>query len=380
MADDFLSVSTLPVAPTPNDLYAFFNIPPDPEASLDDNIARKRRHWHALAASSPAGRKKAKAVKKLIQDAADALKRGTAMPDQPTETAQPVEPPKPIKTIDDVWAEIEDLLFGRQVQAALETAYQARNAWGADPKAHELFAWTIAGIAQTHQIPESMVADARSSVKTALAANVQNADAWGTAVRLELATGTLDAAAETLDHAETALDSLTARLLASRAAVMLRSGKITEGLADAVNAVQADPADVAARAEITNVVLTEAVQPLLPIESVKELHRYERAVDVAAWCAQGAPEAEDRVRCHRLWATRASQRVFNGSWTLRSMIALCTLFVGLPVYNRFKSEPSWQVLMSGPAAGNTMWRFVASPQFVQDAHRHNTQMRWPVAA
>jgi hypothetical protein len=72
-------------------------------------------------------------------------------------------------------------------------------------------------------------------------------------------------------------------------------------------------------------------------------------VDVAAWCSDGVPEAEDQVRVHRMWAANAGQRVFTGSWKLRSFLAVCTGFISLPIHNYVGSSPAWNVFSEGLA-------------------------------
>jgi len=93
-------------------------------------------------------------------------------------------------------------------------------------------------------------------------------------------------------------------------------------------------------------------------------------VDVAAWCSYGVPEAEDKVRVHRMWAANAGQRVFTGSWKLRSFLAVCTGFISLPIHNYVRSSPAWRVFSEGLGKEEITESFaiVASPQYVQDAH------------
>jgi hypothetical protein len=97
-------------------------------------------------------------------------------------------------------------------------------------------------------------------------------------------------------------------------------------------------------------------------------------VDAAAWCSHGVPEAEDMVRVHRMWATNAGQRVFIGSWKLRSFFAVCTGFISLPIHNWMRSAPAWQVFIKGMQGlqqqqpPTEAFIIVAGPQYVQRAH------------
>jgi hypothetical protein len=129
--------------------------------------------------------------------------------------------------------------------------------------------------------------------------------------------------------------------------------------------------DVAAiRAEATDVLVGWLSAKLLPIKSAADLARYVEMVDVAAWCSDGVPDAEDQVRVHRMWAANAGKRVFVGSWKLRSFLAVCTGFISLPIHNYLRSSPAWQVFADGlgKTEHDEAFTIVASPQYVRRAH------------
>ena len=138
-----------------------------------------------------------------------------------------------------------------------------------------------------------------------------------------------------------------------------------------------DRAQLAAlRARCATILVQRLVEKLLPITSADQLHRYVEAVDVAAWCARGVPEAEDLVRVHRLWAAQAPQRVFAGSWELRSFLAVCTAFLSVLPHNRARSQPARQIYAVGPAAGEA-WNLIAHTDFVKTVHRDvQSKLQW----
>src|SRR5712664_2078660 len=69
--------SLLPRNPGPEEMLAFFGIPPYSPDALDRNISKKRQRWNRLSNSgNPEGREKAAKVLELIQRISEAVKRG----------------------------------------------------------------------------------------------------------------------------------------------------------------------------------------------------------------------------------------------------------------------------------------------------------------
>lgn len=58
------------------------------------------------------------------------------------------------------------------------------------------------------------------------------------------------------------------------------------------------------------------------------------------------------MRPYRLWAVEAESRAYTGRIDLRSIIAVGSGFILLPVLNRARSKPHWKVLFDGPKAAN----------------------------
>jgi hypothetical protein len=199
---------------------------------------------------------------------------------------------------------------------------------------------------------------------------------WESKISLLLALSRAAEAAETTDEAGRMLGGKpTARLHILRTRAMLGLNRAEDAMVAAVRAVQSAMADpdliTAVRSQATALLVDWMATNLLPINSASSLVRYVEMVDTAAWCSYGAPEAEDMVRVHRMWATNAGKRVFVGSWKLRSFLAVCTGFISLPIHNYLRSSPAWQVFLNGiqQQRQDTSFAIVASPQYVQRAHR-----------
>jgi hypothetical protein len=158
---------------------------------------------------------------------------------------------------------------------------------------------------------------------------------------------------------------------------MLGLNRGEDAMVTAVRAVQTARSDpdlmMAVRSQVTALLVDWLSARLLPIKSASGLTSYLEMVETAAWCSQGAPEAEDMVRAHRMWAANAGKRVFTGSWKLRSFLAVCTGFISLPIHNYARSSPAWQVFLDGieRQAYSDAFVIVATPGYVQLAHNMN---------
>jgi hypothetical protein len=125
----------------------------------------------------------------------------------------------------------------------------------------------------------------------------------------------------------------------------------------------------AIRSEATDLLVSWAAT-MLPIRSGATLTKYTEMISVAAWCSYGVPEAEDRVRPYRMWAINAGKQVFTGSPRMRSFLAVITGFISLPIHNRIRSQPAWQVFNEGQGKETITDAFfvVAAPAYVQRIH------------
>src|SRR6266571_5150425 len=345
----WLRRTDIPAPRTEKKLLEFFGIPPDGYDQLEANIARKRRRWHSMKSGvSPQGRQRAEAVLRLIHSGSETLLRGASTEEVVGGADQaPVAETLDV-TLEDLWSVIDDLLANDEYERALQVARDARRRWPDVARPHAAYAWVV-----------WVGWQAEFFIRTPL-----------------LEEALTDAARD----AQAALGGLPSQLRVHRAEALVLTGRPDDGMVEAIQCVigaRSDRALLAAlRGRCTTMLTHRLVEGLLPISSPEGLHRYDEAVNVAAWCARGVPEAEELVRPHRLWAAQASQRVFAGSWELRSFFAVCTAFASLLPHNRARSQPAWQIYVNGPKDGGAAWNLIAQTGFVKSAHRA-TESRLP---
>lgn len=379
-APAWLAQSDIPPPRTEDKLLAFFGIPPDGLDKLDQNIARKRRDWYAkYNGVSPKGRERAKAVLELIHSGSEALKRGEAADEVTGGAEQSRAVDELLTSLDDLWSVIDDLLSRDEFEQALRVAAEARGRWPGSPRPAAAYAWVVyVGWRAEFFIRQSVLDNGVQMAEQALAAGYgdgagrERVATWDCRAGLLLALDRPGQALTVLAEAERELRSLPPALRLHRAQGLLATDRTDDGMVEAIRAVLGARRDrallSAIRAHCATMLVHRLVERLLPIADHQQLQRYVEAVDMAAWCARGVPEAEDMVRAHRLWAAQAGQLLFAGSWEWRSFLAVCTAFASLFVHNRVQARPAWQVFLDGPAGGDS-WRLIAGTGFVQAAHR-----------
>jgi hypothetical protein len=379
--EPWVTISSLPKGASYEEMLTFFGIPPHGPEQLDENIGGKRRVWHAKTNSgNPGGRAKAKEVEELIQRLSQALKRGVL--DSEGGGASAEIPDAVFETIDELWRIISEYVFADDYEQALLVAREAVNRPGMSTKAATVLAWVIStGFSNRAFAHPSLLAEGMQAAETAVREQPGEARNWESRVGLLIASSQPQDAIAALGEAEKNLNGhMTGMLHLMRVRVAIGLGQAEEAMLSAVRAVHtarhAAGVVTAVRSEATDLLVTWVAANLLPIKSVADLKRYVEMVDVAAWCSYGIPEAEDQVRVHRMWAANAGQRVFTGSWKLRSFLAVCTGFISLPIHNYVRSSPAWQVFSEGLGKEEITESFaiVASPQYVQRAHN----MKLPV--
>ncbi|HET7014244.1 MAG TPA: hypothetical protein VFI65_10050, partial [Streptosporangiaceae bacterium] len=167
---EWLNSADFAPTPTPRDLQEFFGIPPSPPEELDANIREKRKYWKKKQqkARSDEALNFAGAALQAIADAEDSLKRGAAATgggDREFEAGTAERAPA---SIDDVWRELERLLFRGRYAEALDRVrgYEAR--WSEYPRFIDLRAVVILeaaenvpGIVRDPAILESAIAGIR---------------------------------------------------------------------------------------------------------------------------------------------------------------------------------------------------------------------------
>ena len=351
----------LPARPTPTDLRGFFGVPPDPEEKLDDNISKKRRHWSGKirqnAAASEAAKRKVEQALSIIAALEQQLKRGVIDEELDLERLREQFAGKPETRVDelgDLWRILEELLAAGRLDEALRVANDARTRFQGAPVAEAAFGWLAVISSRSGGDTSALLRkEGLAALEAAIAGGETSADTFTWKAVLELDLEAPEKALATLAEAETVLKKeLTPWMYSHRCEAHAALGDPDEALEDAKRSVKADTDDLALRSNTVMALINAARVGLLPLASEDQLQRYQRLIEWAAWCALGVPEAEDRVRPFRLWAVEAESRAYTGRIELRSIIAVASGFLLLPILNRMRSKPHWKVLYDGPQAGS----------------------------
>jgi hypothetical protein len=379
-ATAWLTTADYPPRPSHNDLLSFFGIPPDPPENLDDNIGKKRRYWHKAAQTAPPdGRERALAISQAIKEATNALKRGGEAQGGTTsaggaDDTYTLEP----KTLDELWRVIQRLIFRQRFKEAVACANAGSAKWPQSAEPLVAFAWTVQ-MALTQGSTEVAPGTVNEAIKVLGGVLRGRADAREYRIMIGLLQGAgRDADALATSYAaEKVLRPFPPDMLGTRVVLLARFGDTDTAMVTAAAAVHRNPNDDGVRGECVDALLRFALEKLMPVSSPELAAAYARLVNVAAWCAQGVPDLEDRVRLHRLWAVNCGQKVFAGNPAMRSFVAIISGFLLLPVYNMASSRPSWQILLEGPSTKtrakrrttqNAAFYQVASSPHVQAVH------------
>jgi hypothetical protein len=365
--------SALPLRPSHEQMLEFFGIPPHTSEALEDNIGKKRRYWnHKSNGGNPTGRERAEQVLALIQRISLALTRGAT--GEQGGGAEAAIPASVFQTLEELWSILTDYVFADEFDDAIRVAREAVSRWQS-PDAASALAWVVSTVISTDGFAApALLAEGLSAAQAAVAGQPGEVRNWESVASLLLADGKVSDAVAAIGQAERATGGRATAmlyLLSTRAMVAMK--RPDEAMAAAVRAVtRAEPGKAAAvRSEATDLLVSWAAQ-MLPIKSPADLGRFTEMVSVAAWCSHGVPEAEDKVRAYRMWATNAGKRVFVGSDRMRSFLAVITGFISLPIHNFLRSQPAWQVFNEGRGKELTEHFFiVASPAYVQKIHGVN---------
>jgi hypothetical protein len=343
--------------PTATDVRAFFGVPPDPESKLDANISRKRRQWSGKVRgrkASPEAEAKVKQALELIKFLADYLKRGIDDPVDLSDLREAFKhaPTSSVGDIDELWRVVEELLASGELDEALRVANDARTRFRDHPTADAVFGWVAAQASRIHEQPSDRLRkDGLDAIQRAIAAGLRDADTFGARAVLQLDLGRGTEALAGLQEAERELGGdVTSRLGTYLVEAFVAVGDVDSAVRRAVVAVEEDLSDLVVRSAITSALVHALRNTLLPITSKEKLAHYQQIAMVAAWCAQGAPEAEDMVRPFRMWAVIAENRMYSGDVGFRAFSAVLTGFLLLPFINRAKSKPQWKIMHEGPTS------------------------------
>lgn len=346
----------VPERPMPTDVRAFFNVPPDPDSKLDDNIRDKRRAWNTKVRSrkaTAAAQEQVKAAIRLIDFLAQALKRGGDGPIDLGELNDVFrEAPKTrVGELGELWEVVERLLAAGQLEEALKVANAARDNYTDSTVPHLVFAWVGAQVSRFGGADDRLREDALKSANIAVASDGARPEAHLARATLLLDLRRGEEALAALREAERQLDGgLHASLEVLLVEALVSGGQVEEAVRRAIDAIEEDPDNLSVRSSVT-ASLVQALQfSMLPIRSDEDLRRFQRVVEVAAWCAVGAPEAEDAVRPFRMWAVIADNRLYSGDVASRAYAGVLTGFLILPLLNRVKAKPQWKIVDGGPGS------------------------------
>jgi len=368
--------SWLPQRPSNQQMLEFFGIPPHSAEALDQNITKKRRYFnHKSNGGNPKGRQKAEEVLALIQRISLALTRGAS--DEQGGGVVAEIPDSVFETLEDLWRILSDYVFADEFDEAITVAREAVKRWNNADAAGAL-AWVVSTVISSDGFAApALLAEGLRAAQFAVRQQPGELRNWESAASLLVADNQIAAAVAAIDQAErTTGGRVSAMLYVIKTRAMAAQRRLDEVMLSAVKAVSgAEPAKAEAiRSEVTDILIGIAAARL-PLRSAADLGIFTDLVGVAAWCAYGVPEAEDRVRAYRMWATNAGKRVFVGSDRMRSFLAVITGFISLPIHNYLRSQPAWQVFNEGQDKELTdAFVIVAAPAYVQQIHHVNLDL------
>jgi hypothetical protein len=382
---DWLDTEDFAPVPTPRDLEEFFGIPPSPLEALDTNIREKRKYWKKKQqkARSDEALNFAGAVLQAIADAEDALKRGTAATGGGEREFRRGAADRGAASVDDVWRELERLLFRGRYREALDRVQQYEQRWGRYPNFVDMRAVVILeavenvpGIRLHPGVLESAIAGERQVLQ-----HIGPTEArYLTLVELLQVAGRPDEIPMVFAEASHRLPRISASFRVRELEIGFKKQPWTALLRYCIELVKEAGDDRALRSELVQMIIMRVSAELLPLKSPEAVQNYQTIVATAAWIADGVPEAEDFVRFHRMWASNADQPVFGGNWQWRAFFGLITLFTILPLLNASMAKPAWQVLLAGPSLAepekrkaaaisqDRTWYLVTRNAYIQPVH------------
>jgi hypothetical protein len=396
---DWMNETDFALQPTPSDLMEFFGIPPSPPGDLDANIREKRKYWRKKQQKARADEMIAfaDAVLQAIAEAEDALKRGATATGGENQY-EPGSTDGAAATIDDVWRELERLLFRSRYSDALDRVRQYQARWGDYPAFIDMRAVVILESAQNAPditLDHGMVDSAIAGTRQVLQQIGPSEARYLTLVELLEVAGRAAEVPGVFAEANQRLTKVSASFRVRELAIRFMTEQWPVLLRHCVGLVRDSGDDRALRSELVQMIIGRVTRELLPLSSADSVTQYQMVVATAAWIADGVPEAEDFVRLHRMWASNADQPIFGGNWQWRAFFGMITLFLALPLINSSTAVPAWQVLLKGPATGdqkqrkgamlsqNRTWFMVTRNAYVQPVHAacklpwQNQPNEWP---
>ena len=370
-------------------LKEYFGVPPSPASELLANIDRKRKFWHKRS-NGPKGAERAQRVKEIIRGIEAHLLRGQPLPDGVLDGAPRADPDRPLPPpifddLDELIDLIETLLTRGQYQRAAELAQEGLVRWPDEPAVLSQFSFVCSFLAVLGDLSDlGLLEQGLQAAARCNELEPTDTSAWYSRCVLLLAMGRDIEAVNLEAEVSARLGKIPPSILILIGQAMLSVGQYDEGLQRLVRAVSAAPDDFGNRSEAASAAMAAALL-LLPLLARASVARYCEIIEVGAWCAEGAPAAEDLIRPHRLWAARCTKKTFVGSIRLRTFLAVCTAFISLPIHNSLKSRPLWEILLAGPPQGQEFF-LLSSANYVRQAHAGRSmpwasdKELWPQAA
>jgi len=322
-------------------------------------------------------------VKQNIQNLSKVLEEG-AVPDRIVPTGDgKYEVLGEAQTPAELAAQLELFLRAGDLANVVATARFGLAKWPGNAEVIASIALALSELARDYpELGDDVRAFAITATDEGLAVDPANPDVWLAKARVLLALGQTTAVAQLEDKAVGSGVILPPEYFGLVATAFFRAGDIPGGISSLVRSVEASKGDPGVKSVATDAMMREVLIPMLPITSRKAAQDFSQAVSVAAWIADGVPEAEAEMLKFRVWATQAQSRVFIGDLALKSFLGVLTGFIALPLYSKLASRPGWRVLNDGPTNEDSWarWIDVADGEFIEELHMlSRTPFAWQSA-
>lgn len=330
---------------------------------------------------SETAERKVKVALQIIDEMERRLKRGVLDEEFDLESLRQEyaeEPQTKVDELEDLWRVLEELLASGRLDEALRVANAARARFSEAPEAHAAFGWLAAVSSRSNpETTKQLRKEGLRSMGLALERGVKTADSYAWTAILQLDLHEYAGAKTTLDDAQRVLGNLTPWHHSHRCEAHAGLGDTAGAARDGLASVNLAPDDSALRSNTAGALVKAARTALLPIADATALHTYIDVINLAAWCADGVPEAEDYVRPYRLWAAQAASSAYVGRIEWRSIISVLSGFLLLPVMNRARSKPVWKLFFDGPQQYGEMGQIVVDSPIAQFVHEGlQEKLKW----
>ena len=268
---DWLDAADFAPVPTPGDLQEFFGIPPAPAEALGSNIREKRKYWKKKQqkARSDDALAFAGAVLQAIADAEDALTRGAAATGGGDTEFQPGATDRAPGSVEEVWRELERLLFRGRYRDALDRVQRYDERWGQYPAFVDVrslvileAAKNVPGLNFKPGVLEFAIAGARQVLQQIGPTEAR----YLTLVELLEVAGEADQIPGVFAEADRRLPEISASFRVRELEIRFKKEAWTSVLRHCVQLVRESGDDRALRSELVQMIIARAVAELLPLD------------------------------------------------------------------------------------------------------------------